>query len=204
LLSRASFVDGKLSAGAAAERVKHNQELPGHASELGALNDIVMGNLTRHPTYLKGVLPRRVATPFYARYVPGMSYGEHIDDPIMGSGERYRSDVSITVFLSDAEDYEGGELVIATSLGQQSVKLPAGHAVLYPSSTRHRVAEVTRGERLVAVTWAQSMVRDPARREILFELGQARDRLLRKRPDAAETAKVDLAYVNLIRMWADV
>ena len=204
LLADAHFVDGRLSAGAAAERVKNNQELAGDARELNALNEIVMGNLTRHPTYSKGVLPRRVATPFYARYSPGMGYGAHIDDPIMGSGERYRSDVSITVFLNDTSDYDGGELVIATSIGEHTVKLPAGHAVLYPSSTLHRVAEVTRGERLVAVTWAQSMVRDPAQREVLYELGLARERMLRKRPDAPETAKVDLAYVNLVRMWADV
>jgi PKHD-type hydroxylase len=154
--------------------------------------------------YRSAALPLHVATPFYARYTTGMAYGAHIDDPVMGEGDRYRSDVSITVFLNPPEAYDGGELVIATSFGEREVKLPAGHAVLYPSSSRHRVAEVTRGERLVAVTWVQSLVRDPARRELLHELNRARERLLRHSPDAPETAQVDSAYVNLVRMWSEL
>jgi PKHD-type hydroxylase len=119
-------------------------------------------------------------------------------------GGRYRSDIAITIFLSDPEAYAGGELVIRTAFGPQEVKLPAGDAIMYPASSLHRVAEVMRGERLVAVTWVQSMVRDPMRRELLYELGLAREKLLRTRPDAEETAQVDHAYVNLVRMWAEV
>jgi PKHD-type hydroxylase len=205
LLSGARFVDGRLSAGLAARRVKHNEEMDGAARELDQLNQIVMGTLVRHPVFKSAVLPHRVAVPFYARYTPGMEYGDHVDDPVMGpAGGRYRSDVSCTVFLSGPDAYDGGELVINTTFGSRVAKLPAGDAVLYPSSSLHYVAPVTRGERLVAVTWIQSMVRDAARRELLHELNQAREKLLVEHPQAEETARVDHAYVNLVRMWAEV
>lgn len=204
LLREARFVDGRLSAGKAARRVKHNEELEPDAALLDRLNSMVMGALVRHPVYRSAALPLRIASPFYARYTPGMSYGLHVDDPVMGAGERYRSDLSITVFLSEPQDYDGGELVIRTPFGDSQVKLPAGDAVLYPSSSLHRVAEVTRGARLVAVTWVQSLVRDPAQRELLHELNTAREQLLADAPEAETTAKVDLAYVNLVRMWSEV
>ncbi len=205
LLADAPFVDGRLSAGAAARPVKRNEELDPGDRRVEALNRIVMGALTRNPLYLSAALPHRVAVPFYARYRPGMAYGEHVDDPVMGPpGGRYRSDVSITVFLNAPEEYDGGELVIETTYGPRAVKLPAGHAVLYPSSSRHRVAEVTRGERLVAVTWVQSLVRDPARREVLFELDQARRALIEADPAAEPARRVQAAYANLVRMWAEV
>ncbi|MDJ0864288.1 MAG: Fe2+-dependent dioxygenase [Gammaproteobacteria bacterium] len=203
ILAEARFVDGRLSAGMAAKRVKHNQELDPSSGDMATLNNMVMGALVSHPTFKSAVLPHRVAAPFYARYAPGMRYGDHVDDPVMGpTGGRYRSDVSVTVFLNDG--YEGGELVVQTAFGPREIKLPAGDAVVYPSSSLHHVAEVIGGERLVAVTWAQSMVRDVARRELLHELNQARDKLLKERPDADETRQVDTAYVNLIRMWAEV
>ena len=204
LLEKAPFTNGRASAGMAARRVKNNEELEADSKVVSQLNEIVMGNLVRHPVYRNAALPHRIATPFYSRYRPGMSYGDHVDDPVMGAGERYRSDVSITVFLSHPESYEGGELAIQTSFGEREVKLPAGDAVLYPSSSRHRVAEVRRGERLAAVTWVQSLIRDPAKRELLYELNLARERLLRKFPDSAETKQVDGVYVNLIRMWSEV
>ena len=204
ILAKAKFVDGKLSAGMAAERVKNNEELASDAKEIQQLNNLVMGSLVQHPLYQSAALPIKIASPFYARYRPGMTYGDHVDDPIMGPPQgRYRSDVSTTVFLNEPGDYEGGELVIRTSFGDQHIKLPAGHAVVYPSSSLHHVAEVTEGERLVAVTWAQSMVRDAAKRELLYDLNQARESLLKHRPEDEETKRVDVAYVNLIRMWAD-
>jgi PKHD-type hydroxylase len=205
LLADACFVDGKLSAGAAAKRVKHNEELDKRAQQMEILNNIVMGSLVQHPIYRAGALPLHVAAPFYARYTPGMSYGDHLDDPIMGTdGVLYRSDIAITVFLNDPEKYDGGELVIRTAFGSNEVKLPAGDAVMYPSSSLHHVNQVTRGERLVAVTWVQSLVRDPARRELLYELHQAREKLLKISPEAEETAQVNTAYMNLIRMWSDI
>lgn len=204
-LAAASFRDGRLSAGAAARRVKNNEELDASGPQLEQLDRLVMESLSRHPAYRSGALPLHAASPVYARYLPGMAYGDHLDDPIMGgNGPRYRSDVAVTLFLSAPGEYDGGELVIRTVFGEQSVKLPAGDAVLYPSGSLHRVKPVTRGERLVAITWVQSLVRDPARRELLYELNSAREALLRKAPGAAETAQVDAAYLNLVRMWSDI
>jgi PKHD-type hydroxylase len=204
LLAKGRYVDGRLSAGMEARQVKYNEELASDAAMMQQLNQIVMGSLVQHPLYQGAALPHRVAAPFYARYVPGMQYGDHIDDPVMGQGDRYRTDLSITVFLNGPEDYDGGELVIRTGFGDQRVKLPAGDAVMYPSGSLHQVAEVSRGERLVAVTWVQSLIRDPGQREVLYELYQARETLLRERPDCEETRQVSRAYINLIRMWAEL
>lgn len=204
-LAGASFVDGRLSAGAAAKRVKNNEELDTRGAGVGRLNELVMGALSRHPVYRSGALPLHAATPSWARYRPGMSYGDHLDDPIMGAGGvMYRSDIAVTVFLNDPQDYGGGELVVRTAFGDQSAKLPAGDAVLYPASSLHRIEPVTHGERLVAITWVQSLVRDPAQRELLFGLNAAREQLLRNAPEAVETAQVSAAYLNLVRMWSDI
>lgn len=204
-LAAARFVDGRLSAGAAARRVKNNEEAERGAPQLERLDRLVMEGLSRHPLYRAAALPVHAASPMYARYQAGMGYGEHLDDPIMGSGSLlYRSDVAVTLFLSDPQDYDGGALVVRTAFGEQQVKLPAGDAVLYPAGSLHRVDKVTRGERLVALTWIQSLVRDPARREILFGLGAARESLLRREPEASEARQVDTAYLNLVRMWSEL
>jgi PKHD-type hydroxylase len=172
---------------------------------MAQLNNLVMGNLVKHPVYLNAAMPAKVAAPFYAKYSTGMQYGNHIDDPIMGpAGQRYRTDLSITVFLNSPEDYDGGELVVQTAFGEQRVKLEAGNAIMYPSGSTHRVAEVTRGERIVAVTWLQSMVRDPSQRELLYRLSQARDILLEKSKGEKETELVSNTYINLVRMWSEV
>jgi len=204
ILANASFVEGTLSAGKVARRVKHNQEISPDSDQLQQLNNLVMGGLVRHPDYQAAALPHRIASPFYARYAEGMEYGPHIDDPVMGEDNRYRSDIAITIFLTNPDTYVGGELIISTSMGEQYIKYPAGDAVMYPASTRHRVARVIKGWRLVAVTWVQSLVRDPAKRELLFQLHQAREKLLKDAPDEKETQLVDIAYVNLVRMWADL
>ncbi|MDH5600367.1 MAG: Fe2+-dependent dioxygenase [Gammaproteobacteria bacterium] len=204
-LEKAKFVDGKLSAGMAAKRVKNNEELSADDQQMQQLNNIVMGSLVQHEEFKAAALPLRVAAPFYARYSKGMTYGDHVDDPIMGNpGQQYRTDVSTTVFLNEPEDYEGGELVINTSFGEQKIKLAAGSAVVYPSGSLHHVAEVTKGTRLVAVTWTQSMVREPAKRELLYNLNLARESLLKNRPDDNETKKIDVTYINLFRMWAEL
>jgi PKHD-type hydroxylase len=206
MLAQAAFVDGRLSAGQVARRVKNNQEVDRRAvRDLEQLNNLVMGKLVQHPVYRSGAMALRVAAPYYARYTPGMRYGDHVDDPVMGSdGQLYRSDISITVFLNEPSAYEGGDLVINTAFGEQQVKLPAGDAVMYPSSSLHRVTEVTRGERLVAVTWLQSLVRDPARRELLHELNGVRERLLAREPESEDAKLVNKTYVNLVRMWGDI
>lgn len=205
VLDKSKFIDGTLSAGMAAKRVKNNEELATDEQQMQQLNNLVMGSLVQHEEFKAAAIPFRVAAPYYARYTKGMAYGDHVDDPIMGgTGQQYRSDISTTVFLNEPSEYEGGELVITTSFGEQRIKLAAGAAVVYPSSSLHHVAEVTKGTRIVAVTWAQSMVRDPAKRELLYQLNQARESLLKSRPDDVETKQVDISYVNLFRMWSEV
>ena len=204
LLEKARFQDGRLTAGMAASKVKKNEELAVEPELLQRLYRVVMASVGHSAVFRSAVLPAKVADFIFARYQPGMRYGDHVDDPIMGQGPKFRTDVSMTIFLNPPERYEGGELVIRTAFGDQAVKLPAGHAVVYPSASVHRVAEVTRGERLVALTWIQSFVRDAARRELLFELDQSREHLLRTDPESDVTKNVDRSYVNLLRMWAEV
>jgi len=205
ILARSAFRDGKLSAGMVAARVKHNLEANREAREIAQADNLVMGALVRHPDYRAGALPLKVAAPFYARYQSGMRYGDHVDDPVMGmDGALYRTDVSITIFLNEPDEYDGGELVVRGNFGDQRIKLAAGDAIMYPSSSLHHVAEVTRGERLVAVTWVQSLVRDPAQRELLYELNRVREKLLAGSPEAEEAVIVNRSYVNLVRMWGDI
>lgn len=204
-IAQANFVDGKLSAGSEAVDVKNNLEMQLSDQHMAQLNNLVMGKLIQHPVYLSAAMPAKIAVPFYAKYSNGMQYGKHIDDPIMGPpGQRYRTDLSITVFLNPPEAYDGGELVVQTAFGEQRVKLDAGNAIMYPSGSTHRVAEVTHGERIVAVTWVQSMVRDPAQRELLYKLSQAREILLAKSKGEEETELVSNTYINLVRMWSDI
>ncbi|MFA9420949.1 MAG: Fe2+-dependent dioxygenase [Gammaproteobacteria bacterium] len=203
VLHQCDYVDGKLSAGINAQKYKINEEAAAGGEQFEALNNVVMSRLVQHPVYLNAILPVKISMPIYARYTSGMSYGYHVDDPVMGGTARYRSDVSITIFLSDPDDYDGGELSIETSYGHQQVKLPAGHAILYPSSSRHAVQPVTRGERLVAIAWVQSMVRSPEQRQILFQLYQARDQLSDAPPGKA-FQHLDDSYTNLVRMWAEI
>lgn len=204
-LEGAEFADGRLTAGFAAARVKNNLELRPEPERRERLIRILMASLGHNETFRFAALPHRVADPIFARYTPGMTYGDHVDDPIMGTqGPRFRTDVSMTVFLNDPESYDGGELAIRTPFGDRQVKLPAGDAVLYPSSSLHRVTPVTRGERLVALTWVQSYVRDPARRELLYELNLAREHLLKEAPGTDTTGYVDRSYANLLRMWGEL
>jgi PKHD-type hydroxylase len=205
MLAHAEFVDGRLTAGKAAVQVKNNLEMKPEAQTMELLGRIVMSTLGHNETFRNAALPYRISDPIVARYQPGMTYGDHVDDPIMGSGaRRFRSDVSMTVFLRDADSYQGGELTINTSFGLQQVKLDAGDAVVYPSASIHRVAEVSAGERLVILAWIQSYVKDAARRELLFDLSQARDTLLAGDQRAEVCQQVDRSYVNLLRMWSEV
>ena len=205
ILDNSRFSDGRLSAGKTARRVKNNEEIPQDSQVLNQLNNLVMNGLFNHPLYQAAVMPHRIATPFYARYVKGKFYGDHVDDPIMGPmAGRYRTDVSTTIYLNDPSEYVGGETVIRTQYGDQKIKLAAGDAITYPSGSLHHVAEVTDGVRLVAVTWAQSLIRDPAQRELLFNLHKTRETLQKKYPDDDEVVKIDHTYINLVRMWAEI
>ena len=205
LMASASFRAGSASAGSEAKRVKNNHEMFISEVETQRLNNLVMGSLIKHPTYIATAFAAKIAAPHYAKYSAGMYYGNHVDDPIMGpANQRYRSDIAITIFLNSPDAYQGGELVINTSFGEKRIKLNAGDAILYPSSSTHRVAEVTQGERIVAATWLQSTIRDPAKREILYNLSQARETLIKTSAGSAELEQLSNGYVNLLRMWSDM
>jgi PKHD-type hydroxylase len=204
VLRQGRFVDGRLSAGKDALPQKNNLELGADdADRFDALNAVVMTSLVRHPLYLQAAMPAKIGAPIYARYLAGMEYGGHIDDPVMGApGSRYRSDISVTVFLNSPDEYEGGELCIESSQGGAEFKLPAGYALLYPSTRYHAVGPVRSGERLVAVTWVQSHIRQAEQREILAQLDQVRASLASDSENPSYH-KVNLCYANLFRMWAD-
>lgn len=208
LFKEAHFVDGKLSAGEAASSVKNNQEISLQSPLHNRLNRLVMAELVKHPEYQAAVLPAKVANAFYSRYTEGMAYGAHVDDAVMGPlNGRYRSDISSTVFLNAAEEYSGGELRIYNAGGYDGIKLDAGDAVIYPSSSVHEVTEITKGHRLVAVSWAQSLVKSAERRKILYDLSMLRDSLLSNRRDASiqnELIQLDQVHSNLLRMWAEL
>lgn len=205
-LDQQNFVDGKISAQDVAQNIKYNEELvQDNSPQIQAINNIVMGSLVSNEKYKAIAFMKKIGLPFYARYRKGMSYGGHIDNPIMGQGgQYYRTDISTTIFLNDPSEYEGGEVVIQNQFGEHAFKLAAGDAIVYPSTSWHYVREVTEGERLVCVTWAQSMIRDANKREILYELYQAKEKMLKENPLAEETAHVDVTYTKLVQLWADV
>src|SRR3954471_17658625 len=169
-LSAARFEDGRGTAGWSARLVKDNEQAKEGAT-LRLLRERVSEAIIRNEVFQLAVRPKTLTPLLFSRYGTGKQYGTHVDNPLM---DGVRTDVSFTLFLADPADYDGGELVIETSAGEEDIKLPAGHLIAYPSTTLHRVAPVTRGERLVAVGWAQSYVRDIAKREILFDLETAR------------------------------
>ncbi len=198
------FVDGRLTAGGEAATRKNNLQLVKSSSLAEVAGDGVVSALRTSAELIRGARPHTILRPIFARYDVGMSYGTHLDSPIMVAGRRIRSDVSVTMFLSDPEGYDGGELVIEAEGGEQvSYKEPFGSAVLYPSSYHHRVEAVTRGTRIVAVTWIQSLVRSPAKRKILYDLAGAVDAISRKRPEAEELSSLRICHDNLLRMWAE-
>lgn len=205
LLNDARFIDGRLSAGRDAQRVKNNEELVSDGVLASKLERMVLGRLYQHVTFQAAVIPLKLSSAFFSRYEVGQFYGWHVDDAIMGAlGGQYRTDVSITVFLTDPDDYGGGELLIETEYGERQIKLAAGHAVLYPSGSLHSVAKVTFGQRLVAVAWAQSMVRDPQQRALLYDLYLVKETLQNINPDAEATARANRSYINLVRQWSEL
>ncbi len=203
-IENSEFVDGKSTAGYRAKRVKDNDQLKKQTDAERALSDLLRRALRDNKTFRAAALPKKMATPMISRYSSGMSYGFHMDDAVMNPADALRTDLSATIFLNAPTDYDGGELVMKTPYGEQEVKLPKGGAVVYPSTTLHRVAPVSRGERLVAVTWIQSRIRDPWQRETLFDLDQVCAKLAKDDPDGEETDLAFKTYGNLLRMWAEV
>lgn len=202
LLEQGGFEGGAGSAQGHAAQVKHNQQLStGEAKQRAA--EIVIEALQRHDKFRHAALPARIRTPLFSRYQDGMAYGRHLDSTLMddGSGEVMRSDLSLTLFLTDPASYQGGELIVSTSLNEQMFKLARGDALLYPATSLHRVAPVTAGLRQVAVTWVESRVRDPGQREILMDAERVRRRIATLDPEGLEADLAQKVYSNLLRLW---
>jgi PKHD-type hydroxylase len=206
-LEKADWVDGKVTAGYQSARTKHNLQLPEDHPLARELADAILTTLERNPLFMGAALPLRVFPPLFNRYDGGQSFGTHVDNAIRqvkGTGHRVRTDLSATLFLTDPEDYDGGELIIEDTYGTQSVKLPAGHMVLYPSTSLHHVRPVTRGSRISSFFWIQSMIRDDGQRTLLFDLDMAIQRIAAENPDHPSTVQLTGVYHNLIRMWAEL
>ena len=206
-LDAVAWTDGRVTAGEQSARAKSNLQLAAGdptGRELGAL---IQSALRRDPTFVSAALPRRVYPPLFNRYEAGMGFGAHVDNAIRrgdGSGAGLRTDLSATLFLTDPDEYDGGELVIEDVFGEQAVKLPAGDLVLYPASSVHRVNPITRGARLASFFWIQSMVRDDGQRTLLFNLdGAIRETRAALGDETATAVKLTGAYHNLVRMWAE-
>ncbi len=200
LMERAQFVDGRATAGELAAKVKNNHQVDGRDPLIPEMRQIVDDCLAGSQLFNSAARPQHVRPPLFSRYVPGMEYGNHVDDAIMNGR---RMDLSFTLFLSDPESYDGGELVIDSTSGEQEIKLPAGSAVLYPATSLHRVAPVTRGQRLAAVTWVRSLIRDAQQREILFDLDRVQDSLFKRDGKSMETDLLAKTQSNLLRLWAE-
>lgn len=205
-LQTAQWVDGQQTAGTLSGRVKRNRQLPETAPVAIALGNMLLGLLGRHPLFLSAALPQRIYPPKFNRYGQGECYGTHVDSAIMPlpDGQLLRSDLSATLFLSEPDDYDGGELTIETAFGAQAVKLAAGDMVLYPSSSLHQVTPVTRGERVCSFFWIQSMVQDEIQRSLLFELDQSIQSLTASATSQqdAPILRLTSVYHNLLRSCA--
>jgi PKHD-type hydroxylase len=203
----APWMDGRATAGHQGARVKDNRQIDERSPLAQMLGDTVLAALERHPLFISAALPQRVYPPMFNSYESGMQFGNHVDGAVRllpGSGEKIRTDVSATLFLSAPDSYDGGELLIEDTYGTHSVKLGAGDLVLYPASSLHRVAPVTRGKRIASFFWVQSMVRDDTQRAILYDLDRSIQRLNARVAD--DPAMVDLVgvYHNLLRQWTQV
>lgn len=206
VLARSQWVDGKVTAGVQSAQAKKNLQLPENSKEARELGELILQRLGRNELFTSAALPLRVFPPLFNRYDAGMDFGMHIDNSIRfvpGAPIRVRTDLSATLFLTEPEDYDGGELIIEDTYGVQQVKFAAGDMVLYPATSRHRVNPVTRGSRWASFFWIQSMVRDDGKRTLLFDLDTAIQSLRAKDGESAEAIKLTGIYHNLVRRWAE-
>jgi len=204
LISKASFVDGKITASAAAKAVKNNLQVDANNKEvLNELHPLLDKALNDSPLFHAAAMPHHVYPYIISKYSAGRYYGWHVDSPIMGDPP-IRTDLAMTIFLSDPAAYEGGELILQTAAGPVTLKPPKGDAILYPCQYLHCVNEIRSGERLAAVTWVQSKIKSPEQREILFNLSQVQAVLNQKDMHAPESTLLMQSYSNLVRMWAEL
>jgi PKHD-type hydroxylase len=207
VLAGAPWGDGRVTAGHQSAQVKHNLQLPEECAAAQELGRMVLEALGRSALFITAALPLRVFPPLFNRYDSGMDFGAHVDNAmrqVRGSGHTIRTDISCTLFLSDPASYDGGELVVQDTYGEQRVKLAAGSAVIYPATSLHRVEPVTRGSRVASFFWMQSMVRDGMRRRLLFDLDMAINGLRADVPGQhPSVVSLTGVYHNLLRQWAD-
>ena len=207
VLEKADWVDGRITAGHQSARTKDNMQLPEDHEEAKKLQNTILYALENNPLFMSAALPLKVFPPLFNRYQNGQSFGNHVDNAIRqvkDTPHRVRTDLSATLFFANPDEYDGGELVVEDTYGVHSVKLPAGHVILYPASSLHHVRPVTRGARLASFFWIQSMVRDDGERTILFDLDVAIQRLSSDVPDHPSVVELTSLYHNLLRRWADV
>jgi PKHD-type hydroxylase len=205
-LDEASWVDGNVTSGHQSAQAKYNEQLAEDSVEARELGEVVLSALSRSALFFSAALPKQVFPPLFNRYRQGMTFGNHVDSAIRshaGTRMRMRTDMSATLFLSAPEDYDGGELLVEDTYGTQQVKLPAGHLILYPATSLHRVNPITRGARVASFFWIQSMVREDAQRTLLFDMDMAILRLAKERPNDPALVSLTGVYHNLLRMWAE-
>ena len=207
-MDAADWEDGRSTAGAQSARVKKNEQLPPNSDIARQLGEAVIRALVANPLFVSAAIPKQIFPPLFNRYGVGQHFGIHVDNAVRGdhlSGARIRTDLSVTLFLSEPEEYDGGELIVEDYYGSHRVKLPAGHLVLYPATSLHAVTEVTRGARVASFFWLQSMVRDGHARSLIFDLDTAIQGLVQRvGRDDPELVKLTGIYHNLIRCWAEV
>jgi PKHD-type hydroxylase len=207
LMQSARFEDGAITATEAAKAVKNNLQMPKAGSiEKQQIDGIVLQAIYQSPLIQTAIMPSRILPPIISKYEPGMHYGFHVDSPLMADQQvgAIRTDVGMTLFLSDPDTYEGGELSIYTSSGEEKYKLAKGDAIIYPTTQIHGVLPVTKGIRLAAVTWMQCAVREPHLRELLFQLKTAQAMVEKNNPQAPENLTLLQVYSNLLRMWSQL
>src|SRR6187200_2989243 len=207
MLDASQWVDGRVTAGHQSALAKHNLQLPEEHPVALQLGEMIVRALQRNSLFIAAALPLRVFPPLFNKYEAGQSFGNHVDNAIRqvaGTAVRIRTDLSATLFLAEPDEYDGGELLVEDTYGVHSVKLPAGHLVLYPSSSLHNVTPVTRGARVASFFWLQSMIRDDGERTLLFDLDTAIQRLTVDLPDHPAVVQLTAVYHNLLRRWANV
>jgi PKHD-type hydroxylase len=206
LLTSAEWIDGRVTAGRQSAQVKNNLQLPEGSPEAQELGAMILAGLDRNPLFISAALPKRVFPPLFNLYQSGQSFGTHVDNAVRqipGSPERIRTDLSCTLFFTNPDEYDGGELIVEDTYGVQRIKLPAGHMILYPSSSLHHVTPVTRGARVCSFFWLQSLVRDDGRRSMLFDLDNAIQQIRSEFAEHPVSVQLTGVYHNLIRGWAE-
>lgn len=206
-LFAASWADGKITAGYQSAQAKHNLQLPEDNPVAQEIGDLILAELGKNALFMSAAMPLKVFPPLFNCYQGGQSFGIHVDNAIRqvkGTAHRIRTDLSCTLFFTDPDEYEGGELLIEDTYGAHKVKLPAGHMVLYPSTSLHQVTPVTRGARIASFFWLQSMVREDAQRTLLFDLDTSIQNLNQEHPGNPNAVRLIGIYHNLVRRWAEV